>query len=478
MNKIVSVRILGLWLLLLSVRTEQSVQIVDLTSENLDDFINSNPCVLLIFHVPECQFCQKLEIELIGLVERIKKQDLSAKVARLNMVNELELKERFQIFEYPTVKLAFEGLVLDYLGAREQMSLMSYLVHKLDIDSNELTEMEEFDEIKLAEVSVVLILTEENQRQQQIFEIYSSEFEDIFFFHANFKEAVQSIKATKKNNFVVYKNLRKKPQILSSNELISWQEMKRFFDRVRFPIVMRLDGPGSERIFNDKKTSVFLFTHDKPHLEDTFLEIAKKYAKYDLVFCQTSMTDSMGFRLGEYFQMNELDENTIRILEFKDGKSFKHKLSKLDDSEIIKFLDFFLAGKSTPYFKTQKEFINAGSAVKKIVGANFDTWVLKSKENVLLFILSPVCTHCKKLATMIPVLTEKLSEFSDRLFVCQMDGTENEHAALDVLGYPMIMFYPANNKSSPEFFKGERTVVAITDFIREKMRIQTLDDSL
>lgn len=39
-----------------------------------------------------------------------------------------------------------------------------------------------------------------------------------------------------------------------------------------------------------------------------------------------------------------------------------------------------------------------------------------------------------------------------------MDATANEVEGLEVTGFPTLLFYPANAKSEPIEFSGERTV--------------------
>ena len=52
------------------------------------------------------------------------------------------------------------------------------------------------------------------------------------------------------------------------------------------------------------------------------------------------------------------------------------------------------------------------------------------------------------------------------LIIAECDATKNENEEIRISGYPTVMFYPANNKSNPIKFEGERNEESIIDFIK------------
>jgi protein disulfide-isomerase A1 len=52
-----------------------------------------------------------------------------------------------------------------------------------------------------------------------------------------------------------------------------------------------------------------------------------------------------------------------------------------------------------------------------------------------------------------------------------MDGTENEHADVEVKGFPTILFYPSGADQKPITFEGgDRSLKALTKFIKKNAK--------
>jgi protein disulfide-isomerase-like protein len=79
-----------------------------------------------------------------------------------------------------------------------------------------------------------------------------------------------------------------------------------------------------------------------------------------------------------------------------------------------------------------------------VVGKTFDTYVAgeENKEDVLVEFYAPWCGHCKRL---MPVWEQLGVTFKDTptVRIAKMDATANEHAAIDLSGFPTIMMWPS-----------------------------------
>lgn len=79
--------------------------------------------------------------------------------------------------------------------------------------------------------------------------------------------------------------------------------------------------------------------------------------------------------------------------------------------------------------------------------------------------------QCKKLTPIYAKLAKRFKNI-DSVVIAKMDGTENEHAQVEAKGYPTILFYPAGEDKTPITFEGgDRSLKALTKFIKEKAKI-------
>jgi len=109
-----------------------------------------------------------------------------------------------------------------------------------------------------------------------------------------------------------------------------------------------------------------------------------------------------------------------------------------------------------------------------LVGKSFNDIVLDPTKDVLVEFYAPWCGHCKKLAPIYDELAANLKH-NTNLVIAKMDSTANEVESVSVQGFPTIKFWPANNKSNPMDFNGDRTVEGFTKFLKENS-VNTVED--
>jgi protein disulfide-isomerase A1 len=109
--------------------------------------------------------------------------------------------------------------------------------------------------------------------------------------------------------------------------------------------------------------------------------------------------------------------------------------------------------------------------VKIVVGDSFDDIVLDETKDVLLEVYAPWCGHCRNLEPEYNRLGEILKDIPS-IVIAKMDGTTNEHAVVQIQGFPTILFFPAGDKSKePLAVQTERTVEAFVDYIKKNAAI-------
>lgn len=103
--------------------------------------------------------------------------------------------------------------------------------------------------------------------------------------------------------------------------------------------------------------------------------------------------------------------------------------------------------------------------VQMVVGSTFEDLVLKNDKDVFLMVYAPWVGYSLKL---FPVWNAFAREVADveHLMVAKMDGDRNRSPLLTVDAFPSLMYFKAGN-STPNVFRGNRTVDELIDFANE-----------
>ena len=99
-----------------------SLQIIN--KENFDEIINSNVPVLIDFYADWCGPCR-----MVGpIIEEIAEERDDVIVGKINVDNDPELAERFNVFSIPTIVVLKDGEEVNrIMGARPKAQILSLL---------------------------------------------------------------------------------------------------------------------------------------------------------------------------------------------------------------------------------------------------------------------------------------------------------------------------------------------------------------
>ena len=95
---------------------------VDLNEETFDDFIKSNPLVLVMFYAPWCGHCKRLKPIFNEAAkyfnENPSQTEVQVKLAEVDVTKAKELGEKYKVFQFPTLTF-FRGnfFVYPYEGS-------------------------------------------------------------------------------------------------------------------------------------------------------------------------------------------------------------------------------------------------------------------------------------------------------------------------------------------------------------------------
>ncbi|XVF83229.1 hypothetical protein PTKIN_Ptkin16aG0117500 [Pterospermum kingtungense] len=444
--------------------------VIVLSRENFNDFIEKNRYVLVEFYGPWCWHCLALASEYAAAATELKGEVVLAKV---DGTQEAELLQMFDIEGFPTLLLFVEGVHKVYEGERTKDGIVTWVKKKTRPDVYNVTTIEEAKSILAAESIVVLGFLDSLVGPLSDEIVAASRFhEDVKFYQTSNPDVGKlfDIEDLEKRPALVL--LKKDEKSCCFDGPFTNSAIAEFVSNKKIPLIVTYNSESAMLIYdNPIKKYLWLFatTHDSEKIKPTFLDVAKSF-KGKLTFVYVEMDNKdIDKRVLDYFGVSG---DSPRVLAYRTDDDNKYLMDgDLTLSNIKSFAKDFLEDKLQSFYKSDPIPEKNDGDVKIVVGKNFDEIVLDESKDVLLEIYAPWCSHCQSLEPIYNRLGKHLRGI-DSIVIAKMDGTTNEHPRAKADGFPTLLFFPAGNKSSePIDVDSDRTVVAFYKFLRENAAI-------
>ena len=446
---------------------EEDEHVVVLTKDNFDQFLKDHQRVFVKFYAPWCGHCKAMAPGYSNLAKRMQTEENGIPIAKVDSTIEKELSEKYGVQGFPTLKLFVDGEPVDYQGGREENDIYQWLSKKTGPASTELTTEEEYEKHSAMSLSVMMILPEGDADMLKSYMAVAMGYDDVSFTHTSSEELKKKLDLEQTYGFVVFRDFDDGKKIYATNTAPTTDQMKMFFEGVRFPIVMDFDQKSAERIFGSESPAMMYFSDDA---SDSGLELFRQFATENqgkILFTFSTITSGLGARLAEFLGVTAEDSPCVRIVKFKGGQLEKFVIKDLTTEGYTAALTQFEEDKLQAYYKSEVVPETNDEPVKVIVGNSFEDLVLKSEKWVLFEAYAPWCGHCKKLDPIYTELAEKLSGVED-LVIVKMDATANEHPSLNISGFPTLKLYKAGT-DVPTDYNGDRSLKDLVQFLETEM---------
>lgn len=451
---------------------DESEDVAVLTDKNFDGFIASHPLVFVKFYAPWCGHCKSMAPGYSELARHMKTATNSVPIAKLDGTVEKTVAGRFAIQGYPTLKLFKNGQPIEYKGGREKQAILEWITAKASAKTRRVDSEADFEDLKSQRLAGLYVLPAGDAKALESFSAFALQFDNIPMAYTHEQRFAATMGAKAQYAFLVFRNFDDGHKIVESKSGFSVAELNEQFTKVRFGLVMELDGDSSEKMNNDKKPTLILFTEDRNSpLMIVLKDLAEEY-KADFAFAYSSLTSETGRGIAE--KLGVSTEGNIRLIGFKAGKGQKYKATDNSRASLTQLLENYKAGKALQYMKTESIPLANERPVKVVVGASFGEIVLKSDKFVLLEAYAPWCGHCKRLEPIYEELARKLLHVDD-LIISKIDAVANEHPKLKAEGFPTILFYKKGKKDTPITFKGNRDIEGFVSFLEKEMGRKLLE---
>jgi protein disulfide-isomerase A1 len=436
-----------------------------LGEDNFDEAIKQYEHVLVEFYAPWCGHCKKLAPEYAKAAQVLNKQDPPLKLAKVDSTIHKDLSKKYGIEGFPTLKLFTNGTPSEYNGGRTEPEIISWMKKKTGPATATFTTAEQVNAFS-AENEVAVVYFGDNADDMTVFSGVARANEDLLFANCSTEECMTAF-SVKPRTVTVFKKFDDKRNDFT--EEITDEGLKTFINAKSSPLVMKFDEKCAQLIFGKSMPGLFLYrdanSEKADELEKIFTNVATKIAgKIQTVV--TGITEGLETRLAEYIGVTADDLPSVRIHDTKVDLKKYNMDGEITEENVLKFVNDWENGKLKPSLKSEEIPATQEGDVVVLVGKSFDEIVMDPTKDVLVEFYAPWCGHCKKLTPIYEELAKNLKH-NTNLIIAKMDSTANETDAVSIQGFPTIKFWPANKKSEPMDFNGDRTVEGFTKFLTE-----------
>jgi len=245
------------------------------------------------------------------------------------------------------------------------------------------------------------------------------------------------------------------------------EAMSKWFKPLMVPTLFKFTEDEIEAVFGQQQNTLILFRSADDESAE-FVKVydeASKAHKGKMLFSFSDKSNDIQSKLADFMGVTDADLPTLRaILPAKMTKyAFETPAADMTVDNIGAWIDAINDGSIKPHLKSEAIPEDNSGPVKTVVGLQFEEIVMDTTKDVFVKYYAPWCGHCKKLA---PIWEDLGKHYADRedLVIAKFDATANEAEAVQVRGYPTLIFYSKDNKEGVTY-DGDRDLDGFKEWL-------------
>jgi protein disulfide-isomerase A1 len=458
---------------------EAASDVFVLTDDNADGFFKENPAAFVEFYAPWCGHCKKLAPTWEQLATSTKqKHDGKFAIAKADVTVEKGLGDKYGIQSFPTLKLVFNGKVMDYEGPRELAGLEAFVASYSGPAVKKVTTLEKL--VEHTQEAAVTVVYFENGKLDAFFDEFASNnraLEGTIFVQANKELAIDQDFNT--GEIVLYKSWDngklKYEGKKEEDAFLAWLKDE------SLPPLAEI-GPGNYKQYMAREQPMaWLFVSGKEEQEEVTKQakaVVEKVAiafkgKVLFVFLDGDTYGQMVTRMG-----HTGESLPVVTIEDKEGKHFLFEegttLNDAAQEKLTNYVQDFLDGKLTAHVKSEAEPEKqpGEDGVHVLTGNNINQYLASGKDLLMEF-YAPWCGHCKKLVPEYEKLAKHINSIEgckNDVVIAKMDATANDPPpSYNVNGFPTIKFLRAGAEKAVDY-DGGRDAASFVKYLQENAK--------
>ena len=455
-----------------SVHFPQKDGVLILTSETIEEAINTYPRLAILMFAPWCPHCKEFYPEIVKALKEPEMKKMGVVFGRVDIEYNTKVAEDYKVRGMPTV-IYFENGVKNeiYGGGRSSNNIVEWFYKKLISKTHNLQSLEEIKTYEKPFVHKFIYFGNNPERIKQ-YEEFIQQNDDTVFGLVKDEKLIKEYGKTPET-LVLFKNFDDPPFVDIKN--ITKENIDKEIKLNKFPLIFDDCGTLLSLMSVYRFPGLFLLRNENdkektPAIDKSFFNLAKEH-RTKIMFCKIDLKDDLADRIIKVSNMTkpsaEKNEPGILILDFKKGvnKFISEDFFPTFTVEgMEKFINDYAAGKIKPPVQSEEIPEKQEKAVYKLVNKSFKKEVLDSNVNVFVKFYSPHCPHCVKLEPAFNELAEKL-KYNKNLIVAEYNLVANDFDWFEIRGYPTLIMFKAGDKEHHITYEGNRTVEDMMNFV-------------
>ena len=448
------------------VEEEDGIGII--TDENFKTLIGKHALAIVVFYHPDFASSKSFLEMYPRIAARLKDVDRDVPLGKLNVLEDSKTAKTLGISKVPVIRLFNDSIPIDFnLNILDEDLVFNWIVKNTGQPSIELKTSPSLKQAEQARIACHLFMNDAQNYQSTLanFNKLSQENPDISFYYTSDKDVTKNYKIEHKVTFIVWRDFDDFHKMLGHNEEIGYAEMKKFLDMVKNPLVRELTRELAQELWSKRQSVLIVFSDDpKSKGIETFKKLALDFDGLNVVYATSPITSDFGKEMARFFGISEKDQDCARIVKFDASQTLKYKLDQVTESSLKSFTADFKNKKLSPYYKSEAVPETNNGLVRVVVGNSFESEVLNSDKNVLLWAWAAFSDKCRILGPVYEQLAAKFKADPSIVFAT-MNGVTNEHPNFNLDGFPTIKLFKKGDKEHPVSFTGEPTFENLLRFV-------------
>ncbi|XP_020495383.2 protein disulfide-isomerase A2 [Labrus bergylta] len=452
---------------------EEEKDVMVLHINNFARALSETQFLLVEFYAPWCGHCKTLEPVYAEAAGKLKTEEPAVRLAKVDVTEEKELADEFDIKGFPTLKLFVKGdrkQPFDYTGKRSLEGIIQWMKRRMGPGAAVLESTDSAAQfIDSHNITVVGFFENLESEAAKTFKELALDVTDTEFALSASPEVFQKYEA-KANTVVLFKKFDegRADFALSEDGTLDKKNLIDFINEKSLLLIIPFSQEIADKIFSSNiRLHSLLFINSSVDSQTSLIEeskaVAKKF-KGKMLFISIDVTEALSHVL-KYFGVSEKDAPTSRIVNMETGKKFAIASGDLTAESLGELCQAVLDGTAKPYFRSEDIPEDWDKLpVKVLVGKNFESVALDPTKNVFVEFYAPWCGHCKQLAPIWDQLGEKYAD-NDDIIIAKMDSTVNEVESVSVESFPTLQYFPAGEKKEVINYTGKRDLETMSKFL-------------